>query len=416
MKVHLRFGMHRDVQLIHAEKDRIDGLVVPAHILAHQSASTSVFVTSMHDKPYVIDPMTFVFQSAKETHFNDAGGMRPSIQKLCDEYHDTLAEQITALGPGGFLSPNVFSQSNRFCQRVAGFQLEKVGKASATSGASKYLERYGTTKVTAPRAVIPPYFRFESINDDWYKLSLECANKTRNLVKTVEVAPVICCAAATLDDVAVKKITKDYGDFQRVFIWIDSYVQTSVPSADIGKVRGLFLALRQVEVEIEALYGGFLLILSAFDGMSAISHGILYTQHKSTDLVPGSGGAPERYYIPAFHEFRSLSQTDLIIHKHPELICNCAVCKQHLAGDPDNIIVYSDSPDLLRRHFLHSRREEADHIGKTTLAAEAKKLRQVFNEYHNSVRSLPNPDAFISSSKMQGLEYLNHWADAFAAC
>ena len=84
MKVHLRFGMHRDVQLIHHEKALIDGLVVPAHILAHQSASTSVFVASMHEKPYVIDPMTFVFQNAKEAHLNDAGGMRLSIEKLCN--------------------------------------------------------------------------------------------------------------------------------------------------------------------------------------------------------------------------------------------------------------------------------------------------------------------------------------------
>ena len=71
-----------------------DGLVVPAHILAHQSASTSVFVTSMHDKPYVIDPMTFVFQNPKEAHLNDAGEIRPSIQKLCDAYDNSLAKRI----------------------------------------------------------------------------------------------------------------------------------------------------------------------------------------------------------------------------------------------------------------------------------------------------------------------------------
>ncbi len=415
MKVHLRFGMHRDVKLIHDEKDRIDGLVVPAHILAYQSASTSVFVTSMHKKPYVIDPMTFVFQNPKEAYLNDAGEIRPSIQKLCDAYDDSLAKRILALGPEDFLPPNVFSQSNKFCQRVAQFQLEQVGKASATSGASKYLKRYAATQVTAPRAVIPPYFRFESIDHDWYKLSLECANKTRKLVNKVEVAPVICCAAATLTDAIVEKISKDYGNFQRVFIWIDRYVQTSVPSVDIRKVRRLLVALRGATVEIETLYGGFLLILSSFDGMSAISHGILYTQHKSTDLVPGSGGVPERYYIPAIHEFRSLSQTDLIIHKHPELICDCPVCEEVLGGEPDKIILFGDNPDLLRRHFLYCRRREADSITTSSPEAEAKRLRDVFKKYHDSFLALPNPDAFVSSSKIQGLEYLNHWANAFVA-
>ena len=414
MRIHLRFGMHRDVQLIHAEKARIDGLIVPAHILVHQSASTSVFVTSMHDKPHVIDPMTFVFQNPKGVLLNDAGEMRPSIQKLCDVYDDKLAERIMALGSEDSLSPDDFLENDEFCENVAKFQLEQVGQASAESGADKYLKRYTKTQVMAPRAVIPPYFRFESIEDDWYKLSLDCAGKTRKLVEGVEVAPVICCTASGLSESAVKKIAQDFGDFQRAFIWIDRYVQTSVRSEVIKKVRRLLETLRNAKIELETLYGGYLLLMSWFDGMSAISHGILYTQNKSTQLVPGSGGAPERYYIPAIHEFRSLSQTNLIIKKHPELICGCPVCEEVLGGHADKIILFGDDPDLLRRHFLHCRRREADSIAASSPAAEAKRLREVFSKYHKSFLALPNPDAFISSSKMQGLDYLNHWAAAFA--
>lgn len=413
MKVNLRFGVHRDVQLIHAEKDRIDGLVVPAHILAHQAPSTSVFVTSMHEKPYVIDPMTFVFQNAKDAHLNDAGEMRPSLQKLCGAYHDTLAERIMALEADGFLAPDIFLTNDDFCENVSTFQLRQVDQASVTSGASKYLKRYRKTKVKPPRVVIPPYFRFNSVDDEWYQVSLACAIKTGRMVKDVEVAPVICCGISALNDTNAERIAADYGRFRRVFIWIDNYVHTSVTSSNIKKVRKLLQALRSADVELEALYGGYLLIMSAFDGMSAISHGILYTQHKSTHLVPGSGGAPERYYIPAIHEFRSLSQTDLIIHKHPELICDCPVCHDLLGGNPDNIILYGDNPDLLRCHFLHSRRGEADRIAKSTPGAEGEKLREVFNKYHTSFRALPNPDAFVSSSPIQGLEYLKEWGDAF---
>lgn len=415
MKVHLRFGMHRDVQLIHEEKDRIDGLVVPAHILAHQSASTSVFITSLPEKPYVIDPMTFVFQNAKEAHLNEAGEIRPSVQKLCDAYDGSLADRILALGTEGFLSSDVFSHSDDFCRRAAQFQLEQVEKASATSGAAKYLKRYRATQITKPRAVIPPYFRFGALHDYWYKLSLDCAKETRNLDKTSEVAPVICCTVEILDDTTVQKIAKDYGDFTRVFIWIDNHVETSVTAVVIRRVRKLVQALRNAGLDVEALYGGYLLLLSFFDGIVAISHGILYTQHKSTLLVPGSGGAPERYYIPKIHEFRSLSQADLILHKHPELICDCQVCERVFAENPDNIILFADNPDLLRRHFLHCRRREADSITESTPEAEAERLRAVFTKYHESFLTLPNPDAFVSSSSMQGLEYLNQWAEAFAA-
>lgn len=415
MKIHLRFGMHRDVQVIHDEKDRIDGLVIPAHILAHQAASTSVFVTSMHDKDYVIDPMTFVFQNAKEAHLNNTGGMRLSIRKLCDVYGDTLGERIMALGAEDFLSSEDFVKSDALCDRVARFQLEKVGQASATSGASKYLKRYSTTIAKQPRAVIPPYFRFTSVDDEWYKLSLKCAIETSHNGSDVEIAPVICCAASLLDAAAIETIVSNYGRFRRVFLWMDNYVQTSITSPIIGRVRSLIQSLHEVKVEIETLYGGYLMIMSALDGLSAISHGILYTQNKSTHLVPGSGGAPERYYIPAIHEFRSLSQTNLIIKKHPKLICDCPVCQEVLGGDPNRIILFGDDPDLLRRHFLHSRRREADDIGKSSAAAQAERLHKVFTEYHQSFLALPNPDGFVSSSKMPGLEYLNQWAIAFGA-
>jgi hypothetical protein len=97
-------------------------------------------------------------------------------------------------------------------------------------------------------------------------------------------------------------------------------------------------------------------------------------------------------------------------------MCDCKVCKELLKGKPDNIIKYSDNPDLLRRHFLHSRRREADRIAKSSAKAEAERLRKVFKKYNESFLSLPNPDAFVSSSNMQGLEYLNNWANAFAPC
>jgi len=406
--------MHRDVQVIHEAKDQIDGLVIPAHILSHQSASTSVFVTSMHEKPYVVDPMTFVLQKPKNRQVSDTGEIRPSVRKMCEAYHEKLVTKINKLKPEECLTPDDFTEHSELCANVAKFQLEQVGQASGSSGASKYLKRYAKTKIERPRALIPPYFSFESVDDDWYKLSLACAKETAKNHSEIEVAPVICCAASILDEPGIKTIGADYARFDRVFIWMDDYLQTSITSSVISRVRSLLQTLRDAHVEIETLYGGYLLIMSAVDGLSAISHGILYTQHKATSVLPGSGGAPERYYIPEIHEFRSLSQTDLIIHKHPELMCNCVTCQEQLKGDPDRIILYQDRPEHLRRHFLHCRRREADEITGSSPEAEAKRLVSAFEKYDASIRTLPNPDAFLSSAKMRGLDYLNEWSDAFA--
>ena len=149
---------------------------------------------------------------------------------------------------------------------------------------------------------------------------------------------------------------------------------------------------------------------TANEGLNAISHGLIYSMHKSFSTTPGRGRVPERYYIPKFKAFRSLSQTDLILHRHTELICDCEICQDVMQGDPDRIVLFADEPEKLRQHFITVRRNEADsieNINRNTIVAE---LRNTYQTYHESISHLPNPDAFISGSNMRGLEYLNRWA------
>ncbi len=413
MQTHLRFGMQRDKPLIHQEKGKIDGIVVPAHILAHQTPSTSVFISSLPEKPYLIDPMTFVFQNPTEAHVNEAGALRQSIGKLCRAYHPNLAECLQGLDAEEALEPDELPDTEELCEGVLKFQREAVAAGSALSGARKYLDRYAVSRATEPRAVVPPYFYFEMIGDGWYELALECARITARLApEGVKVLPVVHCEVDSLTGSGIARISKDYSPYGQVMMWINNFVQGAVDQGSIAQVRSLVRAFDENEVSIESLYGGYLMMLMSFDGLAAVSHGILYTESKSTTLTPGSGGPAERYYIPKFHEFRSLGQTDLIIHRHPELICDCAVCKRHMGGKPDNIVRYMDNPELLQEHFLTVRRAEADALGASSPQKEADALRRTYAAYHASISDLPNPDAFISKAPMKGLAYLERWASA----
>jgi hypothetical protein len=410
MNVNLRFGMHRDIQLIHEERELIDGIVVPANILAHQTASTSVFIASLTDKPYIIDPMTCILQSPVNDCLNDNGEVRPSVAKTLEAYHPHLVEHM--LTNNSFV-PTKFLEYEALCRNVLSFKKDKVTEGAGASAANKYLKRYRNVTACGPRMLLSPYFCFGNVADIWYKLSLQCAQISSQI--EAKVAPVICCSVNALSTEGLRTILDDYRKFDNVFIWIDDYSQASQLAAQIKKVRSLINSLHDAGCSVETLYGGFLMLMSKFDGLLGLSHGILYTQHKSRASTPGGGGAPERYYIPAIHEFRSLSQTDLILHKHPELICDCAVCERHLGGNPDNIIHYRDNPDLLRRHFLSVRRGEANDIETAVQSEIVRELRRVFDEYDASFQELPNPDAFVSEAPMPGLAYLSQWADAFSA-
>jgi hypothetical protein len=414
MKVHLRFGMHRDIELIHSEKHNIDGLVIPGNILAHQTPSTSAFIMSMPDIPYFIDPMTFMFQNKLGLLVKEGTkSFRPSIQKLCDCYQLDFSEAMESLSLEGLFDVVDFPNPSSLAQQVTHFQQSAVGQSSGTSSVTKYLERYSSTKVTLPRIIVPPYFFFSHINNDWYKISLRCAKNALKNAPKAPIAPVICCSTGCLDDTGIAAIASDYNIFDNIILWIDNFIQTDVSWEEIFSVRKLIKKLKEAGADqIESLYGGYLLMLCRSDGLDAISQGILYTQNKTITMTPGSGGPPERYYIPAFREFRSMSQTDLILHKHPELLCDCPVCKKHLAGNPDNIILFRDNPELLRRHFLAVRRQEADRIDSNTIDDEVAELKDIHKKYNKSISLLPNPDAFVSQSKMSGLDYLLVWAKA----
>ncbi len=414
MDINLRFGMQRDKEIIRDLADKIDGLVIPAHILAYQEASTSVFVASFKNMPYIIDPMTFLLQHSRENLVNDSGELRISIGKMCDEYHSSLSGLLSNLPAGGSLRPGSIPDQQELCKNIYKTQTESVAEKSTTKKAEKYIKRYGRGALTLPRFVVAPYFRFDSTNDPWYGLSLELANIMKNIceskAESLESGVILYLSADNLNDATINRIASDYASFRHIVVWLDNFDEASVITDNIVKSRQLIKQLAGFS-DVEVLYGGYLLMTTTIEGLSAISHGILYSLHKSFVITPGGGGVPERYYIPKFKAFRSLSQTDLILHRHTELICDCVICQDVMRGDPDRIVLFADEPEKLRQHFIAVRRNEADQIETTKRDTIVDELRDTYSIYHKSISHLPNPDAYKSGSNMHGLEYLNRWAD-----
>lgn len=413
MEFHLRFGMHRDIQLMHRAQHLFDGFIIPAHILAHQTASTSVFVTSLPSKPYVVDPMTFVLQNPRGNHFTEAGELRPSVRKLCDDYDDTLSKQLEELHGNTSLEPDFCEDVAEFTKHVAAFQINKIKAAASESAAAKYLERYKQTKYVLPRLVLAPYFFFDSVGDDWYALSLNCARQALKLTLPRPVAPVIAANLAAFTDKGISQIVKDYEKFGHVFIWIHDFKETMIGAEEIVRFRKFISAISSNDRRVEMLYGGYTSLLASFDGVSGFGHGILYTTHKSMYLTPGGGGAPERYYIPAFHDFRSLSQSAVLVAKKPRLLCRCDICEPTLGGDPMKFSRLALNPELLRLHFLTTRKREREDLQKKSKLALLNELDHDYENYNKFVSLLPNPDAPISGGTMAGLEYMRQWSQGF---
>lgn len=411
MKVFLRFGMHKEIEVIHKTKHLIDGLVIPAHILAFQAASTASFVCSLPGHEYVVDPMTFMLQSPREGHRKDDGTLRASIGKWSEFLHPALSDLL--LNGLSALTAAELPDVGEVCQNLYNFQTGAVGAGHVDPRAKKYLDRYSVTAPTQPRCVLAPYFVFASLRDPWYRLTKDAAAEMKRIASGHEVAPVVVCAVDILDEATINRIATDFGGYTRCYVWLDNFNQAVFRSDQIRLARALVQALRGAGAAVHALYGGFLMMLMQGDGLQAISHGILYTQHKEPGMLPGGGGVPERYYIPKFHDFRSLSQANLILKRHPELAGGTPTATKVMGGDPDKVFLFASKPELLRRHFLEARKAEAKLLESQPMPSIVKELRATRKKYNASVSQLPNPDATVSRGDMKGLDYLEEWAAAF---
>lgn len=411
MRINLRFGLQRDKEIIRNLSDKLDGLVIPAHILAYQSDVTATFMASFLDMPFIIDPMTYLLQHTRNDLTNDQGHIRASISKLCNAYEFSEIDDI--LSEQSELNPDDVPDAEDFCDIVYDYQMSIEERATTKKAVKKYLSRYGMGDSITPRLVVSPYFRFRSTSDVWYDKSLEmaiamqqtCLEKEDDLLS----APVIFLSVDSLTQAHINKIADDYQNFEHIILWLQDFNETNIRSEAIINARKLVSALSSSKIEM--LYSGYLLMTTAAEGTDAISHGLTYSQHKSFDRTPGGGGLPERYYIPKFKAFRSLSQTDIILHACPDLICNCETCQELLDGDPDRIVLFADEPELLREHFINVRQEEAQSMENFDRQAIVEDLDETYGSYHNLIRNLPNPDAFASGSNMSGLQYLQRWSE-----
>ena len=92
-----------------------------------------------------------------------------------------------------------------------------------------------------------------------------------------------------LDAQSIEQIVNDFSHLaEHILIWLDNFDELGVDMASICSARRLVSAIRSKGVAVEVLYGGYLMMLMQDDGMGEVSHGILYTQHKGFDVVPGA--------------------------------------------------------------------------------------------------------------------------------
>lgn len=334
-----------------------------------------VQLLSVTEKPFFIDPMTFVFARSPDTIARN-GRTRRSYSKLMAAYGPPFSECN-----GRVLSASQFrDQSGQLddgrlldaCRNVITYQLTGY---NAVTGLKKYLdllERGGTPmRPLSPDFLVSPYFYARSTRDEWYSISLRCAQLSRTIKGDKELYAVICVSRDMLyDSTQIQQVVRDYSGHDGYIVWIDGFREDELGTDDLVGMRSLVEGLSQTGKPVLSMYGGYVCDLLSKFGLAGYVSGICYGESRSVDAK--GGGAGNRYYVRQSHlkiseelarNFYSVSDNNV------RFLCSCPTCQGVRSRLPpgldsqqisDNFFTGLDFLDF-RRHFMHSKHlEEVD--------------------------------------------------------
>ncbi len=385
--------------------DCYDGFFINAHILEHFASAFSALSLALQ-KPFFIIPDTHFFQIAPITYFFDTKGLiKSSWEKLIDSYGPFIRFVINQgrnLQVDDFISRSGAFQQALYdlVQRVIASQKGRV--ASAVQGLSRFFD---SEPEPTPTYLVAPYFFFASIEDPWYKISLEMAKQAVKQKGTHELYILLCTSKSVLmSDNAVSTIVNDFSglDIAGFLIWIQDFNEAEEPSPLLYKLRQFVIRLSQNGRNVINTHGSFFSSLLCYSGLNGVGFGLCYKEFSDPEAFP-SGGPPggpvPKYYIPRIKFKLGKVEAAIALNEVPSLSCSCSICSEREgemldAATPDRV-----SKDLMKRHFMICKRSERDYVCRASFSDILNDLNSTYDLYRNDVHIIP-------------IEHLKRWVES----
>lgn len=424
---YIRFGMQRKKEFLKDVAKAYDGLAIPANILLYQYKATPLVIYMCDDKPFFVDPMSYLFgQPYEEFKRKIKGGVefKPSFEKLMENHGLNVAdflpytyEKLLAFIHESRNNLKIFVDNSLTFQRdtaLKNFERFTIGMLpEEEQRTDKARERF------RPKFLIPPYFLYQKDN-----VTTQINKKIFEYVATVDMGvPIYPMLFLRREDVnsefgrnLVAEVSKSR--FQGFCLWVDGMRESNIRQIEAEGLIDIVWTLSSRKTRpVLMMYGGFFYMLLYHFGLTGVSHGTLFSQSKGAmDAVrQTSGPAPVRYYIRELHDFFTLESSLLLLREIDSLICNCQVCKRIVRGKADNITGFRNEEALAEMHFLYNRWEEKQQIAKATLTDLVDYLNTVYDLYEGDVKRITKTYKMPwgeEEKPVAAVDYIKNWARA----
>ncbi len=421
----VRFGIHADTSSLEiaARQGEFDAIVFNASMVEYTTSAIGSLVTGrLSGVPFLIDPGTHAFAElptaiVPRDRVVAPENVRLSIRGLAESYGLELGNPVGSeqLRPEHF---GTLVTADEFARNVAGFQLNALGVALEED--SKYLENATTP---TPFALVSPYFQLTLANyGAWLPIELELLERMRGYANGLPVYGVLLLAEELLnDEAAINEILgayRDSGSFDGTLFWVGGFDESTRPEPQLKSFIHLVRGLAASERPVINMYGGFFSILCMKYGITGISHGPGYGEHR--DVVPVGGGPPSiRYYFTPIHQRVDYADVRNLIERGywrgPEdfwgEVCSGYQCRQLLAnglqgfgayGEQEprrrddgsyDLVMTSETRERLKVHFIEAKQKEMEDVARLGRS-----------EIRNAMRaSISRYERFFGSNNLQHL-------------
>lgn len=429
----MRLGVHAEQQFFIENTDSYDMVLFNANLAHYFSGGTaSLIVGKLHDKPFIIDPITHAFGHnpryiRAESDDGNEAPIKASLAGLAEEYGAPVTD---VLGNRGVL-PEDFSSKAKlsgFTERVLRFQEDGLANALDPSDA-KYIGG-NHAEILTPYAIIAPYFYMKRGDvQDWLPINIELIRASRSVIGDRALFAELVIDRGLLDTSdTLQEIAQSYqgiAECDGYFLWISDHSEHDSAMSTLRGLRELTATLAETGKPVVNLYAGYFSTMLINYGMSGICHGPGYGEDR--DVIPVGGGMPtSKFYLTPVHQRMLFRDVQFMVAAGAwsneedffENVCSGPTCTRVLGGGlRDNFYrfgeeVVSEGRDgrsytfptpqakaLTTNHYIEAKAlefEKATNSNPEELIAELIEARQKYERF------LPGAQ----------LRYLDYWAEA----
>lgn len=439
-----RFNVFAEKQFFE-NKDLVDGMIIPAHVIAYYEMSFPEFIKSTN-LPFIIDPVSYVWDIGGRFITNENGELKKSYSKLVEKLDCKIGNLL-----GKYKLGNVAFQEtdfHEFIECVLNFQLlnfcskkpQRLNSIQRLKERIRLIEGQESViepKTAEPYALIPPYFYFSRVGEEGYDRTLHAAKYAKSSkFANRRIFPCLCMNRSVLEQPQMlNKILDDFKDFTGIVFWIDSFDENSATLLELENLTKFVNALHLQGKEVINLYGGYFSLLLHYAGMSKMSCGICYSSQRNVFSEIGGGGLPVRYYEPYLKQKIMPDVMLKLYSERPELFsCDCPICQNYSSICQSPKTAVSEKAIALKKffvneesckngddkkekciidwessrlHFLNHRKKEQEIINNSTLPVildKLKKDKQKLTRYRF--------DPFVYGFQFETIDYLSNWPQA----